>query len=287
MGAVRSIGCSGRSAWVSRGWRLSLAIRSSLRRGWRRGDVRLVADQRTPGLAQVYAIISRLVGLPLPPIAHGIGPTLIPRPERLYFWFGDPIDTVRFEGRAEDDDAARRLRDEVRRAVQSGIEFLLSEREADPRRGVIRRALHMPTRPVADPEAHFVARAFDAMNEAGADTAAAWMSRWVQLEDPPGWPGEGVWRGRAAAIARMDEVIAGLGASRVDVEDARSVGEGVLVRLGVVTGDPEPRRFYAAIEIDGDEIIRIRVFLDEQARGSRSRIRRCHDHRRRRRARVT
>ena len=224
----------------------------------------VVADQRTPGLAQVYAIISRLVGLPLPPIAHGIGPTLIPRPERLYFWFGDPIDTVRFEGRAEDDDAARRLRDEVRRAVQSGIEFLLSEREADPRRGVIRRALRMPTRPVADPEAHFVARAFDAMNEAGAETAAAWMSRWVQLEDPPGWPGEGVWRGRAAAIARMDEVIAGLGASRVDVEDARSVGEGVLVRLGVVTRDPEPRRFYAAIEIDGDEIIRIRVFLDER-----------------------
>ena len=224
----------------------------------------VVADQRTPGLAQVYAIISRLVGLPLPPIAHGIGPTLIPRPERLYFWFGDPIDTVRFEGRAEDDDAARRLRDEVRRAVQSGIEFLLSEREADPRRGVIRRALRMPTRPVADPEAHFVARAFDAVNEAGAETAAAWMSRWVQLEDPPGWPGEGVWRGRAAAIARMDEVIAGLGASRVDVEDARSVGEGVLVRLGVVTRDPEPRRFYAAIEIDGDEIIRIRVFLDER-----------------------
>ncbi len=225
----------------------------------------IVADERTPGLAHVYPIISRLLGLPLPPIAHGIGPTLIPRPERLYFWFGEPIDTGRFDGRAEDDDAARQLRDEVRRAVQSGIEFLLSEREADPRRSVIRRTLHMPARPIADPEAHFVARAFDAMNEAGAETAAAWMSRSVQLEDPPGWPGEGVWYGRAAAIARLDQVIATLGASHVEVEDARSIGEGVLARLAVVTRDPEPQQFYAAIEIDGNEIIRIRVFLDEHA----------------------
>jgi len=225
----------------------------------------IVADETTPGLGHVYPIISRLVGLPLPPIAHGIGPTLIPRPERLYFWFGEPIDTVRFDGRADDDDAARQLRDEVRRAVQSGIEFLLAERDADPQRGLIRRTLRIPARPAADPEAHFVARAFDAMNEAGAETAAAWMSRWVQLEDPPGWPGARTWRGRAAAIARLDEVTAALGASHVDVEDARSVGEGVLARLAVLTSDPEPRRFYAAIEIDGDEIVRIRVFLDEQA----------------------
>jgi 1-acyl-sn-glycerol-3-phosphate acyltransferase len=225
----------------------------------------IVADERTPGLGHVYPIVSRLVGLPLPPIAHGIGPTLIPRPERLYFWFGEPIDTVRFDGRADDDDAARQLRDEVRGAVQSGIEFLLAERGADPQRGLIRRTLHIPARPAVDPEAHFVARAFDAMNEAGAETAAAWMSRWVQLEDPPGWPGARTWRGRAAAIARLDEVTAALGASRVDVEDARSVGEGVLARLAVLTSDPEPRLFYAAIEIDGDEIVRIRVFLDEQA----------------------
>ena len=224
----------------------------------------IVADHRTPGLTHVYAVISRLVGLPLPPIAHGIGPTLIPRPERLYFWFGEPIDTVRFDGRA-DDDAARQLRDEVRGAVLSGIEFLLAERHADPQRSVVRQALHITARPVADQDAHFVARAFEAMNEAGAETAAAWMSRWVQLEDPPGWPGERVSRGRAATVARLDEVIATLGASHVDVEDARSVGEGVLARLTVTTSDPEPRQFYAAIEIDGDEITRVRVFLDERA----------------------
>jgi 1-acyl-sn-glycerol-3-phosphate acyltransferase len=95
----------------------------------------IVADQRTPGLAQINPIIRRLVGFGVPPIAHGIGPTLIPRPERLYFWFGEPIDTVRFDGHSMDDIAARQLRDEVRRAVERGIEFLLSEREADLRRG--------------------------------------------------------------------------------------------------------------------------------------------------------
>ena len=209
--------------------------------------------------------MGRLVGLPLPPIARGIRPTLIPRPERLYFWFGEPIDTAGFDGRAEDDDAARQLRDEVRVAVHSGIEFLLAEREVDPRRGVIRRMLHAPAPLVTDPDAHFVARAFDAMNEAGAESAAAWMSHWVQLEDPPAWPGAGVWRGRAAVIARVDEVIAELGAGHVEVEDARSVGEGVLARLTLRTRDPEPRHFYTAIEIDGDQIVRIRVFLEEQA----------------------
>ena len=225
----------------------------------------IVADRTTPGLAQVYALMSGLVGVPLPPIARGIGPTLIPRPERLYFWFGEPIDTARFDGRAEDDDAARQLRDQVRAAVHSGIEFLLAEREVDPRRGVIRRMLHVPAPLVADPDAHLVARAFDAMNEAGAESAAAWMSHWVQLEDPPAWPGADVWRGRAAVIARLDEVIAELGAAYVEVEDARSVAEGVLARLKLRTRDRKPRQFYTAIEIDGNQIVRIRVYLDEQA----------------------
>jgi hypothetical protein len=86
-----------------------------------------------------------------------------------------------------------------------------------------------------------------------------------QLEDRPGWPGERVWRGRATAIARLDEVIAALGASQLEVEDARSVGEGVLARLIVVARDPEPPQVYAAIGIDGNEIIRIRIFLDEHS----------------------
>jgi 1-acyl-sn-glycerol-3-phosphate acyltransferase len=224
----------------------------------------IIADRRTPGSAQISAIMKRLVGMPAPPIVHGIGPTLIPRPERLYFWFGEPIDTARFDARSEHDDAARRLRDEVRAAVHSGIQFLLAERELDPRRGVIRRILHMPAPSLPDPPAHFVARAFEAMNEAGAETAAAWMARWVRLEDPPGWPGGGVWRGRGAVIARLDQVTAELQAVHIDVQ-ARRVGSGVLAHLTLIARDRERRQFHAAIEIDGDQINRIRMFLDERA----------------------
>jgi len=52
------------------------------------------------------------------------------------------------------------------------------------------------------------------------------MSRSVQLEDPPCWPGQRVWRGPSPGW----KVIAALGASHVDVGDARSVGDGVLAR---------------------------------------------------------
>jgi ketosteroid isomerase-like protein len=123
-----------------------------------------------------------------------------------------------------------------------------------------------PTPSIEDPDAHFIPRAFDAWNEAGTKAAAAWMSRWVQLEDPPGWPGEDVWRGRDAVIARLDEVVAELGATHASVEAARSVGDGVLAAFALTTTRaPGPRLFCAAIEIDGGQIVRIRIFLDEAA----------------------
>jgi 1-acyl-sn-glycerol-3-phosphate acyltransferase len=91
----------------------------------------VVADRHTPGYAQVSNLFKRLAGVPLPPLARGIGPTPVPRPERLYFWFGDPIDTG---GRG-----AAELRDDVRLAVEGGIGTLLATRDADPERGVVSR----------------------------------------------------------------------------------------------------------------------------------------------------
>jgi 1-acyl-sn-glycerol-3-phosphate acyltransferase len=101
----------------------------------------VVADGKTPVVGQVSDVMRRLVGVALPPIARGVGPTPVPRPERLYFWFGDPIDTARFAGRHDDDAAARAVRDEVRAAVQDGIAFLQAQRDADPRRGLPGRLL--------------------------------------------------------------------------------------------------------------------------------------------------
>lgn len=100
----------------------------------------VIADDRTPGVHQISELMHRLVGISAPPIPRGIGPTLIPRPERLYFWFGEPIETAPFAGAG--DDGLRRLRDAVRDAVEGGIELLLAEREGDPRRGLRQRLLH-------------------------------------------------------------------------------------------------------------------------------------------------
>ena len=99
----------------------------------------IVADNRTPVVAQISNLMKRLVGIPVPPVVRGVGPTPLPRPERLYFWFGEPIDTKRFARRRDDPDAARAVRDETKQAIEAGIEFLLAERDADPNRGLVSR----------------------------------------------------------------------------------------------------------------------------------------------------
>jgi 1-acyl-sn-glycerol-3-phosphate acyltransferase len=101
----------------------------------------VVADDTTLVYRRFAALVEKVAGWPAQPVVRGVGLTPIPRPERLYFWFGDPIDTRRFGGRHDDDAAARTLRDEVRAAVEQGIEFLLEEREHDPDRGLVRRVL--------------------------------------------------------------------------------------------------------------------------------------------------
>lgn len=82
------------------------------------------------------------------PIVRGIGPTPVPRPERLYFAFAPPVDVQRFTGRHEDRDACIAVRDEVRAAVDDRIAFLLARRARDPERelgprliGSLRRGL--------------------------------------------------------------------------------------------------------------------------------------------------
>jgi 1-acyl-sn-glycerol-3-phosphate acyltransferase len=101
----------------------------------------VVADDANPVYAQFTKQLERLTrSRTLPPV-RGLGLTPIPRPERLYFWFGEPIETERFAGRHEDDSAARSLRDEVRAAVDGGIQFLLEDRERDPNRALTQRLL--------------------------------------------------------------------------------------------------------------------------------------------------
>ena len=99
----------------------------------------VVVDQRTPIYRDFARIYEKLMGFPTPPIVRGVGLTPIPRPERLYFWFGEPIESARFGSRYDDTGAARALRDQVKQAVLSGIQLLRDERDQDPNRGLIAR----------------------------------------------------------------------------------------------------------------------------------------------------
>jgi hypothetical protein len=197
---------------------------------------------------------------------------MVPRPERLYFWFGQSIDTVRFRGRG--DDAARRLRDEVKAAVEGGIATLRAERERDPQRGLVRRLMHRPKPELpeladCDPPAWFVTKAFEAWNTSGPEGAAAWLSRWVQLTDPPRWPGSRTWRGREAAVARLAEVSRELGAEWAEVDRAESVGDHeVLVSFHLRRPHPSPAdpelEFHARVETDSHQITSIRIFVERE-----------------------
>jgi len=68
------------------------------------------------------------------PLVRGIGPTPIPRPERLYFQFQRPISTRRYRGAWQDDEACRELRDRVKASVESGIAALQRRQARDPAR---------------------------------------------------------------------------------------------------------------------------------------------------------
>jgi len=79
--------------------------------------VDIVADDDNPVYGRITKAVEELTGFPLPPLG-------LPRPQRLAFWFGEPVETTRYAGRADDDGAARAVRDKVRHAVEHGIEVL-------------------------------------------------------------------------------------------------------------------------------------------------------------------
>lgn len=67
----------------------------------------------------------------IPPIVRGLGPTMLPRPQRYYFGFGQRIPTVDLRGRAGDKDSVWALREQVARAVEGQIARLLRYRAED------------------------------------------------------------------------------------------------------------------------------------------------------------
>jgi len=78
-------------------------------------------------------------GEEFPPVVRGLGLTVIPRPEKLYFAIGKPIDLARYRGQTADLAVLRRARERVGRAVNQLIVDLRERRVRDKAPGTLRR----------------------------------------------------------------------------------------------------------------------------------------------------
>jgi len=77
----------------------------------------------------------------IPSLSRGRGLLGLPRFERQYFHFSEPIDTARFAGRHQDRSACFALRKEVEREIEIGVGAMMAIRDRDPERYPIQRLL--------------------------------------------------------------------------------------------------------------------------------------------------
>ena len=86
---------------------------------WKLLDGYLKLNERTRG------------GDMIPPLARGIGVSLMPRPQRYYFGFGKRISTARLRGKSDDAKRVWALREKVAKAIEEQLDMLTAYREED------------------------------------------------------------------------------------------------------------------------------------------------------------
>jgi 1-acyl-sn-glycerol-3-phosphate acyltransferase len=98
----------------------------------------IVVDTDSPLMAPARKLFKKLLNAEPFPIVRGIGMTPIPRPERVYFWFGEPIPTGQYRG-AADGDNTWEVRTRTAASIEGGLNFLFDEREKDPEWSLLKR----------------------------------------------------------------------------------------------------------------------------------------------------
>jgi ketosteroid isomerase-like protein len=86
-------------------------------------------------------------------------------------------------------------------------------------------------------DADRIRRAYEVWNEYGP--AAVVEEFWAEdavYRESPGWPDAGVYRGRAAALERMQSLIGLLGPIEVSLDDLIEVGDGRFVACTRIVG---------------------------------------------------
>jgi len=81
-------------------------------------------------------------GEEFPPLVRGLGLTALPRPEKLYFSIGRPIDMARYRGQEKDPEVLLQARNRVGRSLAQLIKELRAHRARARGQGAIRRMLN-------------------------------------------------------------------------------------------------------------------------------------------------
>lgn len=81
-------------------------------------------------------------GEEFPPLVRGLGLTVLPRPEKLYFLVGRPIDMARYHGSEDDPEVLRRARNRVGRSLERLITEVRAHREQAQGQGGVRGMLN-------------------------------------------------------------------------------------------------------------------------------------------------
>jgi len=85
------------------------------------------------------------------PLMHGIGPTLIPRPQRMYLRFGAPIDTTK-PARVSKEKWVATVKQNTQVSLERALAELLTIRNDDPYRELNPLAWRTATAPPAEPK---------------------------------------------------------------------------------------------------------------------------------------
>jgi ketosteroid isomerase-like protein len=116
-------------------------------------------------------------------------------------------------------------------------------------------------------DADTIRRAYEVWNESGPEalTDQFWAEDAVYREGP-GWPNAGVYRGRAAALARMQSLIGLLGPIEVRLDDLIDVGDGRFVACTSMVGQgadsPYTQSFAVVQRLRDGLIVEADYYLD-------------------------
>ena len=120
---------------------------------------------------------------------------------------------------------------------------------------------------MSDEDADTIRRAYEVWNEAGprAVTDRFWAEDAVYREGP-GWPNAGVFRGRAAALARMQSLIDLVGPIEVHLDDLIDLPDGRFVACTTMVGQgadaPYTQSFAVVHRLRDGLVIEADYYLD-------------------------